>query len=262
MENYFQFKVNSEYLWRDFEVDLGTFNYRSFYEEFDNTDPSDENFRFSEAYGVEGEVTEQAERLIRSLTEILSEWIESVNIPEKAKVRDSLVRLDSDAKFINFNYTHTLEILYGIAETQILYIHNKASEYRDLIFGHSLEEEAEPKGPEFDDNGEPTRHLFTDAEDAARAPFYNLKKNTGAGINEHRAFFKGLKGIKKIYVLGHSLGLVDWPYFRLVREHAPGADWYFSYYEEGEMESKRARAAKMLNVAMVDVMMVSLASLR
>ena len=48
------------------------------------------------------------------------------------------VRIDkNNSVFINFNYTQTLENLYAILSSNILYIHGCAVKNDKLIFGHN-----------------------------------------------------------------------------------------------------------------------------
>ncbi len=45
-ENYFNFEVDDDYQWTNFEEDLGCFNSKSFYDNICNIDVSDEDFIF------------------------------------------------------------------------------------------------------------------------------------------------------------------------------------------------------------------------
>lgn len=262
LENYFNFSVNSKFLWRDFETDLGSFDFKAFFDAHNETDTDSDWFRPSDVFGVEDEVVEAVENLIQVLKDTFSEWIESVELPEATVISDKLIQFKDKAKFINFNYTDTLEELYSISKSDILYIHNNANEGQELIFGHCWEEEQNPRGPDFDKDGEPTRTLFTDAEDSARAPFYSLKKDTTQVIDEHSEFFSKLTDINHIIVLGHSLGAVDWPYFQLLKQKAPNASWCFSYYSDHEVQSKCATASSMLDIPKGEIKMIRIGDLR
>lgn len=54
---------------------------------------------------------------------------------------------------------------------------------------------------------------------------------------EHQAFIEDLYDVDNIYVLGHSLGSVDLPYFRAVNmanDYPERLHWKLSYYSEEE----------------------------
>ena len=60
----------------------------------------------------------------------------------KSSFRSKKVKLIiQDSIFINFNYTKTLENLYGINQSNILHIHGCIDKYEDLILGHGKSHE-------------------------------------------------------------------------------------------------------------------------
>jgi len=70
-----------------------------------------------------------------------------IEYPDKSEIQSPQLRFYPESLFINFNYTDTLEELYGIPKSNILYLHNNANDYSgDLIFGHAKKEEKDPKG--------------------------------------------------------------------------------------------------------------------
>src|SRR5215217_834406 len=128
LEEYFRLGTGKNYLWKDFEADLATFCYKSFFDAHDNSDTLSESYKPSDAFGVQDEITEEAERLVSNLQEAFREWVEGIEIHEEVPSSIKPLEFSKTAKFLNFNYTATLEILYQIPREQILYIHNKAEE--------------------------------------------------------------------------------------------------------------------------------------
>jgi hypothetical protein len=194
LENYFNLSVNSEFLWKDFEADLGSFDFRAFFDDHNETNNDSDFFRSSDVFGVEDEVVEAVENLITSLRDNLSDWIASIELPEAASAQNKLIRFRNKAKFINFNYTDTLKGLYGISKRDILYIHNNADEGKKLIFGHCWEEEQSPRPAEFDEYGEPTRTMFTDADRSHPnttwiVSIFNKEHMLAAGVNKRKMVF-------------------------------------------------------------------------
>lgn len=249
LENYFNFQVDDNYLWKSFESDLCEFNYKSFFDEINHVDVLVESFERSDCFGLEDDIAQQGEELVKDMRDAFLSWIESVEYPEKVMLESKLIRFQPSSLFINFNYTDTLEELYQIPNDDILYLHNNANDYSgELIFGHAAKKEKVPKEDELDEEGNSNRTMFTDAEDAARFPFYAFQKNTDDIINVNIHYFENLGEIDKVVVLGHSLGEVDWPYFRKIESYGHHLTWQISYYGGFEEEKNQGRiAAEMLS---------------
>jgi hypothetical protein len=247
LENYFNFQVDDNYLWKSFESDLCKFNHQSFFDDINHLDVMDESFERSDCFGLEDDIAQQSEDLVNDIREAFLSWIESIEYPERVSPEARQIYFKPSSLFINFNYTDTLKELYQIPQTDILYLHNNANDCSgELIFGHAEKKEKMPKEDELDEEGNSNRTMFTDAEDAARSPFYEFQKNTTDIIKTHVAFFKKLNCIKEVVVLGHSLGKVDWPYFHKIASIIPEANWYFSYFPESAKKTTETEARKML----------------
>ena len=70
--------------------------------------------------------------------------------------------------------------------------------------------------------------------------FYSLsEKPVQEILNQNKAFIDALYDVKYIYVLGHSLGNVDIPYFEAVNkanDYPEQIHWYVSYYSDDEKQ--------------------------
>ena len=64
-EEYFDFRTEGKSHWAHFEEDLGTFkkNWKSFFNDYNNLNIEDDDFRPSFAYSLEDDLTEQVEEL-------------------------------------------------------------------------------------------------------------------------------------------------------------------------------------------------------
>ncbi|GAB2972467.1 bacteriophage abortive infection AbiH family protein [Mucilaginibacter puniceus] len=234
LDAYFDFEVDQNYLWRNFEQDLCKFDHEGFMDTYNHIDVTSESFKLSELYGLEDEVTEEADNLVTDIREQFTDWIGTFDFEEIDRSSYIPVNINTGALFINFNYTDTLEELYSIPKERILYIHNNANAYDgEMIFGHS-EVSDHADTPTFDEDGEPTRTMYTDSQNASRAPFYAFQKDTKAVLKQHRLWFADLKDLDEVTILGHSLGKVDWPYLRLIHKLSPKAKWKVSYYGNQE----------------------------
>ena len=256
IEEYFSLTVDDKYLWKNFENDLATFNYRNFFDAYNNIDVMSDSFSPSEAFGLEDDISENVDHLIDKIKAAFTDWIEEVELPAE---KSNKLAFPKNARFINFNYTNTLEAMFQVRKKDILYIHNNPFDLKgDLIFGHGQPEENEPAVEELDEDGNSNRTLFTDSENAARYPFYALMKDTKEILKDNRWFFAGLGAIKEITVLGHSLGRPDWPYFRELKNLFPDAIWSISYYGSDELSLLSDIAIKEIGIQERNIRMITI----
>lgn len=209
--------------WSDFENSLGKFDWQLFYEFHDCTNPTAEDFRPSEAFGLEDDITEKANDLVEAIKECFRDWIESIDLTLASK---TTIFSESDS-FLSFNYTPTLQEVYGIEKTKILHIHGRSDAYDDLIFGHGEKLE---EGPELDESGDSNRTMFSDAEGAAKYPFYALQKPVSEVIENNRIYFDSLGDFSTIRIIGHSLNNIDLPYFKEIAKNTNNAKWEIYCY--------------------------------
>src|SRR5690606_6884657 len=137
------------------------------------------------------------------------------------------IEIDKEATFLTFNYTNTLERLYSIDKSKIIYIHNSAFYGADkIILGHRIDPATfEEKKPEPADDIEPEEleewyNRNDDYDYSSDEGKQNLMryfkvtcKPTKEIINRHSNFFYNLRTVKEIFVYGLSISSVDFPYF-------------------------------------------------
>lgn len=229
LESYYNIDVTQGGPWCDFENSLGTFNWGMFYEAHDNADVTAEDFRPSEAFGLEDDLTEQADNLVETIRERFHAWIEGIDISVAAR----RMEFAPDDRFLTFNYTSTLQSVYGIDDGNVLHIHGRSNRFDELIFGHG---ETMEEVPELDENGESNRTMFSDAEGAAKFPFYTLRKPVDEVIDRNRGFFEMQHGVTKIIVIGHSFNKIDLPYFRTLADITMGSTWCVYCYRSKDKD--------------------------
>lgn len=228
-EEYFTFTIDKKKsLWSSFEKDLETFDYKSFFDENYHIDTKDENFKLSSVYSLEDDLTQEAEELIERIREGFENWIEEINLDS---LENKLI-LEKDASFLTFNYTLTLEKVYQIPPSKIFHIHGD-TEKGNLIFGHNKTIEEEP---ELDENGDSNRTPFSDSENIAKYPLNAFCKPVYNIIQENQLYFEKLKSVKRIFVLGHGLDLIDIPYFKEILKHTKNVFWNVSFLDQNETE--------------------------
>jgi hypothetical protein len=230
LEQYLILEPSSETPWNNFEANLGKFDGSIFYDTHNFIDVSDESFKPSMAYGLEDDLTEQADNLVDSIQSQFYEWIESIPI-EDAEAKFGF-RLPG--RFISFNYTSLLQTVYKIPDDLVFHIHGSVNKYDDLIFGHgeSIEEVTE-----LDENRDSNRTIFTDAQGAAKYPFYAFQKPVDDILNRNLGYFESLNSVDVVVVIGHSFNEIDIPYIKKISTVAWGSKWVVSQYSESEGKS-------------------------
>jgi len=227
MEQYFD-PGKPDCLWAEFEKSLGTYDWRMLYEQYDHTDVISESFKVSETYGLHDELAEQTNELHTEIEECFREWVQSIEVTKAFPQ----MRFTPDSHFISFNYTPTLQVVYGVAEASVLHIHGRAGT-GSLVFGHGVKIEEER---ELDENGDSNRTMFTDAENTAKYPLYAFQKQTADVIRQNHAYFESLVGLSRIEVIGHSLADVDLPYFMAIAKRNSGCIWIVYWHIESEVD--------------------------
>lgn len=230
-EEYFQLRTNKDSLWSDFESDLSTFNWKSFYDKKNHLDVRDENFRSSLVFGLEDYVEQETDKLIEKIRNAFENWLNQISLESIDKKLD----MEGEAIFLNFNYTLTLEKVYNIPSEKIFHIHGDVENNKDsLIFGHNKEL---TKIPELNENGDSNRTIFTDSENASKFPFYAFQKPVNEIISENNNYFENIRTIEKIIILGHSLNSIDISYFKeIIKQTKNTTIWKVSFHEDKEKE--------------------------
>lgn len=196
--------------WSEIEDLLGKL---SLQECFDNVEPQydkegDRNY-FWERENAESICGNMALE-IPYITELLSEWIHTIEVPvSPIKFFSEMINPRKDL-FLTFNYTQTLEKLYGCTSENVCHIHGIASDdpcfqIDKLILGHCgqidyLNNKAVPY----------------DMGNGLQGIYESLRKNTSEQIMLHEDFFKKIncEAINKIYSFGFAFADVDLPYMR------------------------------------------------
>lgn len=189
-------------------------------------------------------------------------------LEEKKEIVERLLDTNRSSKFITFNYTHTLEHTYSVKKSKILYIHGEINTEEKIVFGNDkgkitkldptafnkpdteyqkyvsqveqwdalTDEErlnASPPEPKHD---YPAHQAVKAIDFSSYVERYNTAKENWIKVLEIEKFehFITQYTFNKIIVLGHSLGEVDWEYFKLINSYFPDATWELSVYEPAQ----------------------------
>ncbi|MCK7268778.1 bacteriophage abortive infection AbiH family protein [Enterobacter cloacae] len=245
-----QLNTNDHPLWSDFENSLSGLDSEFVLDSFTEYLPniSDPHFRDRDWHSFEIEIKRILDKLTDGLFEKFRDFISQVKYPPLAM--DKRLRLCENSFFINFNYTNTIEHYYKIDSSRILYIHGIASTPETpLVLGHGIDPEnfiEPPIEPPSGINNEELQIWFQQQADNYNVSYENGKhvinnyfkhsfKNTEKVISESIEFFKRLKFINEIVIIGHSLSDVDMPYFSAIQKYVhPDCSWTATYYLEKE----------------------------
>ncbi|WP_326522934.1 bacteriophage abortive infection AbiH family protein [Sphingomonas sp.] len=220
--------------WADFETCLA---------EFDQDQAVDYASQFldDEGYGdFQYELEQIATGLSSGLRGRFAEWVRGLPIPQRGTVGRPL-NVDPTAVFLSFNYTPTLEQIYGVARERILHIHGDAADpASELVLGHGWSRAPEdslnfgPVGPDDD-------WRVRDGIEYIDQFFADTFKPTDKLLEENRPFFDGLAGLREILIMGHGMAEVDEPYFEEIMRRVDLAStrWIVSVF--GDVEKRRER---------------------
>lgn len=162
------------------------------------------------------------------------EWVKSIDV-SKAK---PLLELPDTASFITFNYTPTLEHVYGVRPDKILHIHGCVLDKKELLqFGSpdnnpfELRKMLEDKYGMDDFYGATIQQGVTVACDRCADTWKNIEGNYEA-LNH---FLDTLAKINTVIIMGNSFDKVDKPYYRdVLAPRYRDAEWVFCEYNPNE----------------------------
>lgn len=221
--------------WSDLEHSLGEVDMNEYasnqanehYPNFASDDFSDADWSEAEI-AVEQDFGESISLFKNSFTE----WVESLDRPNEHK---KIPLKKSDAFFINFNYTRTLEDAYCIPYHMVWHPHGFVGEANtEYILGHGksyehLKQELESQEPQ-PPNGlsEEELHEFyasnsdytlERARETTLSAVAKLQKPVNEIIDSKQDLWKQLKNVREIYILGYSFSDIDEPYLATIMKN-------------------------------------------
>lgn len=227
--------------WSNLEFALGEWIYCIFEEEFECIDmEEDDNEIFRKANGNEDTAIKIRDTFVK-LKELFYDWVNNqlgsidytriqrrkkfIHILKGLPIIDKL--LHKNRFYINFNYTFTLEKVYGIKANKVWHIHGKVGDSFDKIyFGHG------------DDDEIPENNVTWGAECALGDIKQFFRKNTSQVIQNNEKKFQRLRNIKEIYSIGFSFSDVDMVYIDEICKYIRPSKviWYFNQYDSQNNE--------------------------
>lgn len=232
--------------WSDFEKNIGSLNIVDYTYKVAFANQPDLCSEHCDAMHGDAQVAVNIElsNLFSSIKDSFHDWISRLNKPITTK----RIRLNTEnSLFLSFNYTKTLEELYGIDASRVLHIHGCVDDDENFIIGHgsSLEDLRNTilhggSKCQCDINSEEDREW---QDDITHSLFYQLAEKTTLDIVssqrkpvdklmiQYSDFFSALSNIPEIYVYGLSLSPIDLPYLEKIAGCNPYAVWEFSDFK-------------------------------
>lgn len=219
--------------WNEFETNLGEVSAVRFFTENvaseNEPDIMSEDFRSGELDNARYEIEDRLGGLIADLKAEFQLWASQLPPGDDGEV--VLVNI-KEAFFLTFNYSLTLEKLYGIRPEIILHIHGSALDKDSIVVGHGrsysvIRDELDDPLPEPPDDvpAEEYEKWFQEvaaanaddystqqAKDAAASALYSIHKDVAGIIAHNTAFFQSLKDVERIHIYGLSFADTDLPY--------------------------------------------------
>lgn len=226
-------RLAERYLWKDFENNLSSFDGDNIIDSATSIELGLDGGDFYIEDTLDS-YWESIYKYIYKLGDYLKLWIKSIDI--NCCTQTDLICKNNDDLFLSFNYTSLLEEIYEIQEEQILHIHGSVSEtYEDLIIGHgnsdiinNYREQARSAKNQFDEKQ-------SSICNALAAYCESILKEVKSNIFFNSGFFQRLNEVNQVLVIGHSIGNVDLPYFKEIREKTnENTIWKIYFYDDSE----------------------------
>lgn len=272
------YDVDSETWWNEFELKLGSPDLGYYIDkiaEENQPDFSSDDFLDRDYNKSESQAENEIGGLVTSVRKSFADWIASFPQPSSGKK----ISLDkTDALFINFNYTNTLQRLYNVSRENILFIHGNVG-IDDLVLGHNktykeLINEFSPdlptppsdlKGEElyewYEENGDGGEdYIHQTIREASVREVCDLRKDTDRIIKSYEDVFRKLHDVCEIYIYGWSFSPIDLPYLDKIISVIDKSNvvWKVSYYSDND----KGKANKYFQKQYVDPIKVEYVQLK
>lgn len=209
-------------LWYDFERALGEFDINSIF---------DQNFQGESSTWypqIDNVVTKNISDIVNLIKDLVKDWSNKIDVFQAKR----LLPLSGECKYLTFNYTSTLEDIYNIPKSQICHIHGYCKSKDNIIIGHNTYLDMDKIEDNEDD------FWIGKAKAKIADSMCALFKKCDEEIHYRKPdFFKSIKGVNRIVILGHSLSPIDKPYFGQIRHLADeDVHWHISKHSFSDEE--------------------------
>lgn len=224
--------------WNDFEQQIGNLDVKKFVSKFDPCKNSTESIyeqvkkrkelekenNMPPSFYYDSPCARKLSGLLDVLQYCFEKWIDGIVWNIMDPIYTHIERENSF--FINFNYTDTLRMLYGIPDERVLHIHGCATKHEHLVFGHNNTFFAN----------------MSDGQDVENVcdVINRYHKNPYEHIFKYDKLPLVIKYIERVFVYGLSFSPVDMDYMNWMASNTPkSSQWEISWYTEDD--KKRIR---------------------
>lgn len=128
------FFSNEHYLWEDVETALGEYREEEIFDYCKPIEEIDYDHPMRSVAAIEDGPDWLFKPILDDFLDSFTDWVNSIDI---SQARQQL-HIESQSKFLTFNYTETLEKVYGFPDDNILHIHgSRAVKGNTYIIGHN-----------------------------------------------------------------------------------------------------------------------------
>lgn len=163
-------------------------------------------------------------QLTDAVSDSLHEMIQNANSQLRNLNYNELLPINECSPIVSFNYTSTLELLYGIKAYHIQGLYEEGD---NLIFGYKdmnsknllsrLEED-----------------YYVDAQiDSINQLYAEFKKKIQ--IYQLEEYLNQIGDVDIVVVYGHSMSIVDYEYFVMINKLLSPSEWNVSYHGESDL---------------------------
>lgn len=210
--------------WCDIESSLGRLDFSEAFDWYDDILDKDGDIDLFKTVYRNEDLSSVLVFPTTTIQELFYRWINTINISSVEPIGDFQMLLSDNDKFLTFNYTETLEEVYGVNEENICHIHGKQNE--QIFFGHGNSE----------DNTDYFQKNHVGSEDNLTLIHNKLRKKTEVALKKNLDFFTNLENyeIGVIYSNGFSFSGVDEIYLAEIcnRINTENIVWYFNDYDK------------------------------
>lgn len=224
--------------WSSFEDNLGVFdedNFRDSAAWLPSMDDMIESSKYVNGYN--DEISQKTDELVADIKSAFTTWIRTIDVKHATK----FMEFPKGFKFINFNYTSTLQDVYLVSDEDVLHIHGKAR--WDVIFGHGIGNGNRSSSMEQNDEPwfEESYQTLASVTDKFHKPVHEI-------LEQHRGSLEGYGDVTKIIVIGHSINDIDIPYLKCILNTYPDAVWRNWNHKGEENDGVSDTHDKLLNI--------------
>lgn len=222
------FFSNEQDVWGNLEEALGEYDEVSVLSYCRPDEEFDFDHSLSSSARVEDSPNDIFLPVLEEFKDSFKEWVDSIDINGVQKNKP----LPIDALYLTFNYTNTLETIYGIPSQNIAHIHGSRQLNDEYIIGHN-----NVRNP-FDAWSDKNLDFECQAMENIINWMNGLVKKYRENIRKHQVFFNRLIDVKQIITYGHSMSEIDWPYFEeIINKIGRDIPWRISCFSETDIDN-------------------------